>query len=1181
MDDLPIDNLFQENEPILPISDFTLQQTLKMLLSIINKSTDYIFIKDTNGRYLFVNKRMADFFNAPVDAVIGKTDFDLMLPGEANIIKKSDDKTFAGETIAEDMQRKVKGNLLILHLIKYPFFGENGKIKGLIGIAKDITVFRISERILAESESFYRTLIENLPDAVIVHTDTKIKFLNPAAMDILKIEDLEKTVDTSIFQFVQKENIPYITEKINQLIASQTPESYEIRQFLRTDGELIQVELKAIPVTYKNQPSVLLIFRDITARLIAENIIKRSEQRYRLLAENIQDVIWTINLNEEFSYISPSVKQLRGYEVAEARVQKLHEAFCADSCEVIKSLIHKIRTGANADLVTAIFELEQPCKNNTTIWTETIIKQLVDENHVTVGIVGVARNINERKRAQQIIRQQEANYRLLFDNAVNAILVGNEKGQIIDANVAATELTAYSLSDILGERINILFTKESLEKVPLRYDLLDKGLMVRNERLLLRKDGQMIWVEMNTKKLLDGRYMAFLTNIHSRKLAEEEIQFNEKRLRILLNLYQMNNASIKEICDYALEELITITKSKIGYIAFVNEDETVLNMYAWSKKAMADCNVQKKYYEYVVEKTGLWGEVIRQRRAIITNNYADENPLKKGLPEGHVTLTRHLNAPIFENNKIVLVVGVGNKETDYNENDVNQIILLMTGMWKNVQLRKAKEALLQSAGIFENMMEGIHIYQLENIDDDASLRMVAANPASEILTGVPVSQVIGKTIDENFPNLRMQEVPQKYAEVVRKQQPISFDDIAYSDNRILESAFSVKAFPLPENKVGVIFDNITEKKFAELELKKSEQRFRMYFQLPIVGIVIVTPDGHWIEVNDKFCEMIGYTREELFQKTWLDITPPEQLHAELKLYKQVISGQKIPKIFEKQYVHKNGYLIDVEVSAMCVYDLNNKPDYLIAIVQDISERKFNEAERERLIQQLEMKNAELENFTYTVSHDLRSPIVTIKGFIGLLNQDMETKNLENIQEDIQRINDAAEKMKLLLNNLLDLSRVGRIINEPELVEMNDIIKDALNITAGIIQERNVEVLVTYNFPKVLVDKQRLTEVYQNLIENAIKFNYSKSPVIEMGYFTDNNANVFFVKDNGIGIDEKYHDTIFGLFNKLDSQTSGTGVGLALCKKIIEVHHGKIWVTSEGKNLGTTFYFTLNYEKPSK
>lgn len=1177
MDDQPIEGFFDANNQELLFRNFNMQQSLQLLLSIINKSTDYIFIKDVEGKYLFVNQKMADFFSLPAAEIIGKTDFDLMMPNEAKIINKNDINVLAGEPMEEDLQRKVKGNLLILHLKKYPFYNGNDKINGLIGIAKDITVFRISERILAESESYYRALIENLPDAVLVHTDYVIKFLNPAAMAILKIEEIENVIDTSVFQFVQKLNITETSGKISGLLKNQIPENYEIKQVERADGEKIFVELKAIPVNYKNKSSVLLIFRDITARLAAENKIKLSEQRYKLLAENILDVIWTINLDGEFTYVSPSVLQLRGIDVDKARTQKFSEAFCADSCEVILDLIKKIKNNKSNEIITATCELEQPCRDNTTVWTEAVIKQVVDENNLTVGIVGVSRNINERKKAQQVIRRQEANYRLLFDNAVNTILVGNEKGQIIDANIAVTELTGYSLSDLFGKKINFLFTKETLEAVPFRYDLLEKGLMVRNERLLLRKDGQMLWVEMNTKKLLDGRYLTFLINIHSRKMAEEEIQFNEKRLQILLNLYQMNNASIKEICDYALGELITITKSKIGYIGFVNETETVLKMYAWSKSAMHECNVKNKDLEYDLEKTGLWGEAIRQRRAIITNDYNAPNIYKKGIPKGHVHLVRHLSAPIFENDKIVLVVGVGNKDAEYNENDVNQIVLLMTGMWKIVQLHKAQEDLLQSAGIFENMMEGIYIYQLEDVNDDLSLRLVAANPAVENLTGLAPSQIIGKTIDENFPNLKNQNIPKIYADVVRTQVPVHIDDILYSDSRILESVYSVRAFPLPKNKVGVIFDNITEKKFAELELQKSEQRFRMYFQLPIVGIVIVAPDGHWIEVNDKFCDIIGYSREEIFNFTWLDITPSEHLLLELKLYKQVISGQKTPNIIEKKYKHKNGYFIDVEVSAMCVFNSENQPDYLIAIVQDISERKFNETERERLINQLELKNAELENFTYTVSHDLRSPIVTIKGFIGLLNSDIANNDSEAIKEDIQRINDAAEKMKLLLNNLLDLSRVGRIINEPELVEMNEIIKDALNITAGILNEHKVKINVEYNFPKVFVDKQRLVEVCQNLIENAVKFNNAEEPLIEFGFLIKKNANIFFVRDNGIGIDPKYHENIFGLFNKLDAQTPGTGLGLALCRKIIEVHHGKIWVESDGLNKGTTFYFTLNYD----
>jgi signal transduction histidine kinase len=231
--------------------------------------------------------------------------------------------------------------------------------------------------------------------------------------------------------------------------------------------------------------------------------------------------------------------------------------------------------------------------------------------------------------------------------------------------------------------------------------------------------------------------------------------------------------------------------------------------------------------------------------------------------------------------------------------------------------------------------------------------------------------------------------------------------------------------------------------------------------------------------------------------------------------------------------------------------------------------------QEKLISELELKNAELERFTYTASHDLKSPLITIRGFLGYLEQDARIGNFERLQSDVQRISDATEKMHILLNELLELSRVGRVINEPKQTPFSEIVKEALQRVEGQLTLRQVQVKVGSDLPEVFGDTQRLVEVIQNLVDNACKFmGDEKQPVIEIGAKKQENINIFYVKDNGIGINKKFHDKVFGLFDKLESDSSGTGIGLALVKRIIEVHGGKIWIKSDETEKGTTFLFTL-------
>jgi signal transduction histidine kinase len=244
-------------------------------------------------------------------------------------------------------------------------------------------------------------------------------------------------------------------------------------------------------------------------------------------------------------------------------------------------------------------------------------------------------------------------------------------------------------------------------------------------------------------------------------------------------------------------------------------------------------------------------------------------------------------------------------------------------------------------------------------------------------------------------------------------------------------------------------------------------------------------------------------------------------------------------------------------------------------VQDITDRKEVEAEREALISELEAKNAELERFTYTVSHDLKSPLITIRGFAGFLEKDALAGNVDRLRSDIARIVDATSKMQQLLDELLELSRIGRLMSPAEDVSFSKLAAEAVELVAGRIAQAGVQVEIAPELPVVHGDRARLVEVVQNLVDNACKFMGDQpQPCIEIGAREAGGEWAFFVRDNGIGIDPAYHQKVFGLFDKLDPQSEGTGVGLALVKRIVEVHGGRIWVESAGSRRGTTFWFTI-------
>lgn len=367
------------------------------------------------------------------------------------------------------------------------------------------------------------------------------------------------------------------------------------------------------------------------------------------------------------------------------------------------------------------------------------------------------------------------------------------------------------------------------------------------------------------------------------------------------------------------------------------------------------------------------------------------------------------------------------------------------------------------------------------------------------------------------------------------------------------------------------------------EQKRTEQRLlRTQFSVDKAGEAIfwVGADAELVYVNDAACNALGYTREELLSMTVFDIDPafPQEIWTS---FWRDIRNEKV-RYIETMHRTKDGRVFPVEITINPMLFFGDE-EYNCTYVRDITERKQAQQERENLITELERKNAELEHknaelerFTYTVSHDLKNPLVTIKGFTGLLRRDLARGKSESIERDINQIEVAADHMFQLLEELLDLSRVGRVINPPEPVLLHEIVFEALGVMTAKVKEHELRLVIQDDMPRVWADRVRLQEVYQNLVENALKFMGDQAaPEVVIGARAEDEYVVCWVRDNGIGIPDMYQERVFTLFERLDSSIEGTGVGLALTKRIVEFHGGKIWVESDGVGKGSTFYFTLS------
>ncbi len=362
----------------------------------------------------------------------------------------------------------------------------------------------------------------------------------------------------------------------------------------------------------------------------------------------------------------------------------------------------------------------------------------------------------------------------------------------------------------------------------------------------------------------------------------------------------------------------------------------------------------------------------------------------------------------------------------------------------------------------------------------------------------------------------------------------------------------------------------SKEKRTNKDLDNSQLILDAFFEQVGVGILIKTLDDNFIRINKKYCDILGYSEKELMAfKNLIKVTHPD----DVGLYHDYINdehdGKPVNHVYEKRYIHKNGSIIWVLQSVSIIVDENGEPVQQIVIIQDITNLK--KAQKDLL-----ESNEELKQFAYVASHDLQEPLRMVGSYLQLLERRYGDRFDGDAREFMDFAIDGAERMKGLINDLLDYSRVDSRGKPFELTDMNQVIDRVQRNLDLMIKERDAQIF-SEKLPELNIDAEQITQLFQNLIGNAIKFQKkNEKPVVRISVKKkDQQFWEFSVSDNGIGIDPEYFERIFVIFQRLHTKDEypGTGIGLAICKRIVERHGGKIWLESKTGE-GSTFYFTL-------
>ncbi|MFH0735569.1 MAG: PAS domain S-box protein [bacterium] len=419
----------------------------------------------------------------------------------------------------------------------------------------------------------------------------------------------------------------------------------------------------------------------------AEGALLASEENFRMIFENTTAAIAIIEHDTTFLTVNDAYCKITGFTKEELLGRSWTTQIPPADLERMKEYNKKRLINPND--APKKYEFSFYHKNGSILYGLISVSVLQNSNKIIVSFT----DITERKHAEQLLKQSEERFRNAIMYAPFPIIIHSEDGNIDIVNDELLNIIGYSRDELktIEQWTSLIFRDNDLQHLKRMSKLyyiekkVDEGEFVvyakNNEKKIWYFSSAPLGTSSEGKKII----ISMALDITKRKAAEEEIKLNHCRLEGLLRISHYKAASIKNFLDYALEEALILTQSKIGYIYYYDEIKEQFTLNSWSNSVMNECSIAEKQRVYDLQYTGLWGEVVRNRKEIIVNDFVADNPYKKGYPAGHAPLLKFMSIPVFIDNKIVAVVGVANKDSDYNETDVKHLSLMMDSVWRTTE----------------------------------------------------------------------------------------------------------------------------------------------------------------------------------------------------------------------------------------------------------------------------------------------------------------------------------------------------------------------------------------------------------------------------------------------------------------------------------------------------------------
>ncbi len=545
------------------------------------------------------------------------------------------------------------------------------------------------------NEDEYRFLTENMTDVIwsLSLNTMRFTYVSPSVTTLLGYTP-EEVLNKTLKDIVTKESLNYIQkEQLLRIKAfkegdtASVSQTYEFEQICK-DGSTVWIELTTKFIENDNgEIDVVGVARNIENRKQTEDALRESEEKYRLLVENIQVGI-SISQGNKIIYANKALMDMFGFDNLKEFVSKpLIDYLTPQSQKFVSEWRKKIDQSEKGPFV---FEQDIIRKDSIIRTLQLTISFIIynGQNSVLTSF----RDITEQKKIEEENRILAES----MDTAPASITFHDLEGNFIYANQTTFDMHGYTKEEFFKKNLHEIDVETSEKLIKPRIKkILETGEAsfnvehYRKDHSILPLYAYVKATEWEQKKVL----LSIAIDMTKQKEAEEKIKLNESRLQSLFNISQYEEKNTQDLLDFALEEAIKLTRSRIGYIYHYNNEKQEFILNTWSKGVMEECDVDNPQSIYKLEKTGLWGEAVRQEKPILINDFNAPNPFKKGYPKGHVKLHKFMTVPIFDEKKIVAVVGVANKEKNYDDSDVRQLTLLMDAVWKITVRKKEKEEL--------------------------------------------------------------------------------------------------------------------------------------------------------------------------------------------------------------------------------------------------------------------------------------------------------------------------------------------------------------------------------------------------------------------------------------------------------------------------------------------------------